>query len=193
MKRLFLFLSLALLAAGSLGLTACKQKELKPVDAIITDPDRHYYPVIQGETLKLVYEIENPTDNTLVIQEVQTSCGCIVPTDELPLMILPKSTGRLKLGYESIKNTGYVKHQVYLYGNFTDSIYRQLNFDTHVVPPADYTRDYEQLYIESQTGTGSLRHLIDGSSSEKGYYTDHGDPRENQKDEIQEFFDEYAL
>lgn len=185
-----------LMAAASMAvlLSACQRKDLKPVDVIIVDPDRHYYPVVQGETLKLTYDIENPSENTLVIQEIQTSCGCLIPRDELPLMILPKTTGHLRMGYETIKNTGHVKHQIYLYGNFTDSIYRQLNFDTHVVPPADYTRDYEQLYLESQTKSGSIRQLVDGTASEKGYYTSRdGDTRENRRKELQDKTDALAF
>lgn len=176
----------------AMGFVACKEKELKPAEVLITDPDRHYYPVIQGELLPIVYEIENTSKEPLVIQEIQTSCGCIVPTDELPIMVLPNKRGFIRLGYNSNKNTGHVEHQIYLYGNFTDSLYRMLKFDTNVVPPADYTRDYEVLWHEEmERGGFSLRDLVDGSAAEKGYYTDEvGDPRENKRKQRQEKADE---
>lgn len=173
-------------------LFSCKEKQLNEVDVVIEDPHRHYYPVIQGETLPVHYDIENVSDEPLVIQEIQTSCGCLVPFDDLPIVVLPGKTGRVRLGYNSIKNTGFVEHQVYLYGNFTDSVYRELKFDTHVVPPADYTRDYEELWHEqTQRGDRTLKDLVDGDSSNKGYYTDdHGDTRENRRRERQRKADE---
>lgn len=174
-------------------MVACKEKELEPTDVVINDPYRHYYPVIQGETLPIVYELENISDTPLVIQEIQTSCGCLIPSDDLPIMILPGKKGRVRLAYNSIKNTGRVEHQVYLYGNFTDSIYRLLTFDTHVVPPADYTRDYEELWNNqnNEGGDHTLKDLVDGNSNQKGYYTDEsGDIRENTRKERQEKVDE---
>ncbi|MCH5215057.1 MAG: DUF1573 domain-containing protein [Muribaculaceae bacterium] len=182
----------ALPAALFIILAGCKDKELRPAEVIIEDPYRHYYPVIQGETLPVVYEIENISEEPLVIQEVQTSCGCLIPADDLPIVVLPGKKGRIRLGYNSIKNTGEVQHQVYLYGNFTDSLYRELSFDTHVVPPADYTRDYEDLWREQQQrGDQTIRDLVDGNADNKGYYTDdHGDPRENLRRERQKKADE---
>lgn len=172
---------------------AC-DKELEPAEVEIEDEIRHYYPVVQGEMLGITYEIENVSENTLFIQEVQTTCGCLVPTDDLPIVVLPNSVGHLRLSFNTIKNTGYVCHYIWLYGNFTDSIYRELQFTTNVVPPADYTRDYELLWHEQTTNTGSLRDFVDGESSEKGYYTDEGiDPREKNRKETQEEADRYAF
>lgn len=185
---------LAALMVCGFGFMSCVKKELKPVKPLIKNPDRHYYPVNQGEILAVTYEIENPTNDPLVIKEIQTSCGCLIPRDELPIMILPKHTGYIKIGYESLKNSGHVENQIYLYGNFTDSTYRQLNFDTHVVPPSDYSRDYEELYHEKIERSGSMADYVDGNTSEKGYYTDHaGDPRENRRKEIQKRADSFAF
>lgn len=184
----------AILCIGAVALPffSCKKKNLREAEVVITDPDRHYYPVIQGEILPINYEIENVSDNPLVVQEIQTSCGCLVPFDDLPIMVLPNNKNTIRMAYNSIKNTGHVQHQIYLYGNFTDSAYRQLNFDTNVVPPADYTRDYEVLYHEQmEKGNKNIQDIVDGNSVEKGYYTDeHGDLRENTRRERQEKVDE---
>lgn len=171
---------------------SCKEKNLKEADVAIQDVDRHYYPVIQGEILPINYEIENISDIPLVIQEIQTSCGCLVPFDDLPIMVLPNKKNTIRLGYNSIKNTGFVEHQVYLYGNFKDSTYRLLTFDTNVVPPADYTRDYEVLFHEqAQGGPLKVEDLVDGNSADKGYYTDEeGDIRENTRQERQKKADQ---
>lgn len=195
MKNLSSKAAMAAMALAAVLIAGCKQKELKPAEVYITDPDRHYYPVIQGEILKIDYEIENIGDEPLVIKEIQTSCGCIIPSDELPIMVLPNRKNRVKLAYNTIKNMGHVEHQVYLYGNFTDSVYRQLNFDTNVVPAADYMRDYEELWQvqEDKYGGTSIKDMVDGNSSDKGYYTDQkGDIRENTRRERQEKADEFA-
>lgn len=185
-----LALTAGVLALGSL--CSCKEKLLKAADVVITDPYRHYYPVIQGEILPINYEIENVSDIPLVIQEIQSSCGCLLPYDDLPIMVLPNKKNTIRLGYNSNKNTGYAEHQIYLYGNFTDSAYRKLTFDTNVVPPADYTPDYEVRWRE-QTNNGklSIKDLVDGYSSQKGYYTDEaGDRRENTREEREGIIDE---
>lgn len=153
-------------------LLASCDKKLELVDAEFIDPERHYYPVIQGEQLKIDYEIENDSEDPLFIQEVQTTCGCLAPLDDLPIVVLPGKRNSVRLVYNSIKNTGHVEHYVWCYGNFVDSNVRILKFDTNVVPPADYTRDYETLYHEYQSHSGSIKDLVDGDASEKGYYTD---------------------
>lgn len=182
----------AIIALGIL-FTGC-EKELTPVDVDIIDPQRHYYPVVQGENLSVIYELENNSEDPLVIQEIQTTCGCLVPFDKLPIVILPKKKGRVNLRYDSSKNTGAVEHFVWLYGNFVDSTYRELQFDTNVVPPADFTRDYEQIYNERTAGSRTLHELVNGNPSEKGYYTDQaGDPRALEIEERQRKADKFAF
>lgn len=191
-KKLAKAASMIILMAVALPFSGCKEKELKEAKVKILDRDRHYYPVIQGEILPIKYEIENESDVPLIIQEIQSSCGCLLPDDELPIVVLPHNKNFVRMGYNSIKNTGHVEHQIYLYGNFTDSAYRLLTFDTNVVPPADYTRDYEVLWHEQvEEGQKGIKDLVDGSSVDKGYYTDdEGDLRENTRKERQEKADE---
>lgn len=181
-----------LLLAGLL-LSGC-EKKLEPATVVVVDPVRHYYPVVQGETMGITYEMENVSDNPLFIQEIQTTCGCLIPRDELPIIILPHKRGFVHLDFNTIKNNGYVEHFVDCYGNFKDTTMIQLQFDTNVVPQADYFRDYEQLWKEQEIDRGNLREFVDGTSSKKGYFTDEGiDPRDQRKEEIQDEVDEYAF
>ena len=176
----------------SFAFVSC-DKRLKPASVILVDPVRHYYPVIQGEMMNISYEIENTSDNPLFIQEVQTTCGCLVPRAELPIVILPHKAGFLNLTFNTIKNTGYVDHLIYCYGNFQDSTCVEFEFDTNVVPRADYIRDYEQLWQEQTTKDGSLRTFVDGMPGQKGYYTESEvSPRTRRKDAVQEEIDENA-
>jgi hypothetical protein len=161
--RYFLtLLSLILIAASC-------HKQLKPATVLVTDPVRHYYPVIQGDMMEIRFQMENTSKNPLFIQEIQTTCGCIIPQGELPIVVLPEKTGYINLVFNTIKNTGYVKHVVYCYGNFADSTCIELNFDTNVVPMADYIRDYEQLWYEQNAKNV---HPADAEDGQKGYYTD---------------------
>lgn len=177
------YLSGIALAFFALAIISC-EKKLKPVDVEITDPIRHYYPVIQGELLGVTYEIENLSDTPLFIKEIQTTCGCIVPQDELPIVILPKNKGNVHLTYNSTKNTGFVQHYAWLYGNFADSLWREVHFDTNVVPPVEYTPDYEELWRQVNSKSPNMKDLVDGKSTDKGYYTDEGiDPREETLEE----------
>lgn len=138
---------LAMLAVTVLVFASCN-KRLKPASVLIADPVLHLNPVPQGEALKILFEIENTSNNPLFIQEIQTTCGCIIPKNELPIVILPHRMGTIHLAYNTIKNTGYVDHFVYCYGNFDGVDHIELEFDTNVVPRADYIRDYEQLVTE---------------------------------------------
>ena len=151
----------------SIVLSGCN-KELQPAEVIIIDPVRHYYPVVQGELMGVNYEIENISDNPLFIQEVQTTCGCLVARDDLPIVVLPHKKGFLHLEFNTIKNNGYAEHFVYCYGNFKNMI--ELQFDTNVVPQADYFRDYEQLWKEQKKDVGVKRRRDDGTYDVKGYY-----------------------
>ena len=138
---------LAILAVTVAVFASCS-KRLKPASVLISNPVLHLNPVPQGESLKVLFEIENTSDNPLFIQEIQTTCGCVVPKNELPIVILPHRMGTVHLAYNTIKNTGYVDHFVYCYGNFDGEDHIELEFDTNVVPRADYIRDYEQLMTE---------------------------------------------
>ena len=137
----------AILAVTVAVFVSCN-KRLKPATVLIANPVLHLNPVPQGEALKILFEIENTSNNPLFIQEIQTTCGCIVPKNELPIVILPHRMGTVHLAYNTIKNTGYVDHFVYCYGNFDGEDHIELEFDTNVVPRADYIRDYEQLMTE---------------------------------------------
>lgn len=189
----FLFHKVLLLGVAAVCLVSC-EKHLKPASVIVVDPIRHYYPVIQGEMMELSYEIENISDNPLFIQELQTTCGCIVPREELPIVILPHKVGIVHLTFNTIKNTGYVDHFVYCYGNFKDSTCVELEFDTNVVPRADYVHDYEQLWQEQTKSSKSIREFVDGMPGQKGYYTNAEEsPRTRRKERIQDRIDEVAF
>lgn len=174
----------AVLATMALMLLSCAEMPLKPAEVIIIDPIRHYYPVIQGEMMGITFEMENVSDNALFIQEVQTTCGCLVLRDELPIIILPHKRGQVHLEFNTIKNNGYVEHFVYCYGNFKDTTAVEMSFDTNVVPRGSNFRDYEEMWAEQSGST--LHDIVDGTSGQKGYYTDSGTGQRQEEEQQQE-------
>ena len=130
------------------------------------------------------YEIENISDNPLFIQEVQTTCGCLVARDDLPIVVLPHKKGFLHLEFNTIKNNGYAEHFVYCYGNFKEGNMIELQFDTNVVPQADYSRDYEQLWKEQKKDVGVKRRRDDGTYDVKGYYIGDSEDEETPQEKV---------
>ena len=160
----------AVTAACLMGLASCR-KDIGMTTVSVRDSVRHYYPVLTGEILTLSYELENTGDQPLIIRDIQTSCGCIVPELDTR-MLLPGKKVRLLFKYQSAKNIGYVDHTIRIFGNIKPTGICKLKFDVNVVPNADYTRDYEELYKDAVERSNIMRGLVDGDESEKGYWTD---------------------
>ncbi|MBB4118464.1 hypothetical protein GGR32_000738 [Mesonia hippocampi] len=137
----------------------------------IEDNNRHYYPILQGQELEVVFPIKNIGENTFILKDIITSCGCLIPKSSINA-IPAGEEARLFLTYNSNKNIGYVKHYITLYGNFADTNKIELTFDVRVVPDAHYTKDYEELYQEEKNKAGNIEDMVDGNENNKGYYLD---------------------
>ena len=146
------------------------QKKVNPTTVEIKDPDRHYYAILQGQELELLYSILNTGEDPLIIREIQPSCGCMIVDKEDHDIILPHKKGYVRIKYNSTKNVGYVRHYIRIYGNFEKKGMVELTFDVNVVPDADYTRDYEELFRASNIKNGIVNEAVDGKESERGYY-----------------------
>lgn len=162
-----------IMICGMLILLSCK-KQIQPTTLEIKDPDRHYYPILQGQELDLVFQVTNTGKNPLVIQDIQPSCGCIVEKGKFRNIIPPEGKENIALTYNSTKNIGLVAHSIRIYGNIADSGMIEIKFDVNVVPNADYTRDYEQLFKELNIKNGAVKKFVDGEEAELGYYV--GEP-----------------
>ena len=159
-----------LVLLGCITLTGCK-KRIGMTTVEVPDSVRHYYPVIAGQELNLMYDLTNTGDQPLIIRDIQPSCGCIV-TMPPSRMVLPEKSIRLKFTYQSAKNIGYVQHVIRIYCNVPPNGIVKLVFDTNVVPHADYTRDYEELYKEAVERNQLIKGKVDGEVNEQGYYVD---------------------
>lgn len=136
------------------------------------DSVRHYYPVVAGEELKMTYYLQNTGSEPLVITDVQPSCGCIAASVSKKV-VPPGDSIPLQFSFNSKKNIGYVRHTIRVFGNVLPKGVVNLIFDVNVVPPADYTPDYEELFHEEvEERTKGAGELVDGRASQKGYYID---------------------
>lgn len=148
------------------------RKVVEPTEIKIQDPIRHYKPVLQGQTLEIVYPVTNTGKNPLVILDIQASCGCIIVERKSHVIVPPGRIEQVRLKYNSNKNVGRVEHTIRLYGNIQSSGVAEMKFDVNVVPAADYTRDYEELFRESNLKNGFVNQFVDGRESERGYSVD---------------------
>lgn len=138
----------------------------------VIDNHRHYYPVLAGQRLDVVFPIKNTGKNPLVISDIITSCGCLV-AKKSSIDAIPEGDERmLILEYNSAKNIGLVEHYITLYGNFENSETYEITFDVHVVPSSHYTKDYEELYQEEKDKRGNIESMVDGDENNKVYYMD---------------------
>lgn len=164
---------IGVLAAMLFLLLGCKKK-VGPTQLQIDDSVRHYYPMVLGEELNLVYEVKNVGKEPLVINDIQPSCGCIIKDEENDLIIFPGKSAKLKFIFDSSKNIGFVDHTIRVYGNIAPKGFAELKFDVNVVPPSENTPDYEETYSEKkrQEKMSGIKEAMDDKSSEKGYYVD---------------------
>lgn len=161
---------LLFLILGFLLISSCNYKE-ELVDVQIVDPIRHYYPIIQGEKLNIIVELENKSDSPFKISDVLTSCGCIILKKGADVVIPANSSGFIELAYDSNKNIGSVNHFIYIYGNLNAMDKLEANFDVNVVPNALYTADYEDLYRKKVAENCSAdENRTSKKENEKGYY-----------------------
>lgn len=157
-------------AAALVCLLASCTRKVEPTTVKVKDPVRHYYPILTGQELVVVYELENTGEDPLIIREIQACCGCKADDDGNQKIILPGKKGNIVLRYNSDKNIGLVEQKVWVYGNIKPEGMLQLTYDVNVVPNADYTRDYEELFKERQDREKPVEEAVNGSTAQRGYY-----------------------
>ena len=157
-----------------LGITASCTKKLPMTTIVVQDSIRHYYPLVQGTDLTILWRVANTGQAPLVLTDVQPSCGCVVMDKKDELVIPPGKDVVLRFIYRSEANTGYVRHTIRLFGNIVPKGMASLIFDLNVVVPALGSPDYEEQHkkrneFDIQTG---VKKLVDGDESQRGYWTD---------------------
>lgn len=154
-----------------LWLTGCS-KRVGPTAVIVEDSIRHYYPVVSGQELDLLYRVANVGDVPLVITDIQPSCGCVSVDGEQNNIVPPGKQITLKFKYRSEMNVGYVRHVIRLYGNIRPRGMAALVFDVNVVPRSGTTPDFEEVYKDMSASRTGVEGLVNGDESERGYYVD---------------------
>jgi len=154
------------------GLSGCRTK-VGPTEIEVVDSVRHYYPMLQGQQLEVAYIVRNKGKNPLVLTDIITSCGCVIG-DSKNTVVLPGKDMRLKFVFDSSKNTGFVEHSIWLYGNILPGGVHRVRFDINVVPSSTSSPDYEEYYYENYKTDRMIRGLISGYEQERGYWVGDG-------------------
>lgn len=170
-RHISVILTGLLLIATLLGGASCSKK-LQMTHIVVEDSIRHYYALLQGTELTLLYRIANVGSTPLVLSDIQPSCGCIVANPKDSYIVPPKKETLLKFTFRGEKNSGYVRHTIRLFGNIAPSGVACLVFDTNVVPPALGSPDYEEMHKERNEFdiTTGVKSLVDGNEAERGYW-----------------------
>jgi hypothetical protein len=153
-------------------LNSCKDIIKGNTTLQIKDNNRHYYPVILGQELNMVFQITNTGKNPFVLKDIMTSCGCVTLKKSSINNIPPGEERLLLIKYNSEKNIGLVNHFITLYGNFATTDRMEITFDVHVVPPSSENKDYEEIYQDEKDKNGGVEDMVDGGKNNKGYYLD---------------------
>lgn len=137
---------------------------LQKTTMAIKDPVRNYWPIVQGDKLDVSYEVTNTGENTLVLADVQASCGCIA-TKFSQNPIAPGQKGFINLQYDSDKNIGLARHYLTIRANIDSVLYSSVNFSVNVVPNSHYTKDYEELFAEKRGS--DVEKAVDGDQYQR--------------------------
>ncbi|GAB1347484.1 DUF1573 domain-containing protein [Cloacibacterium normanense] len=169
MKNIFsLFFAVSMLFI----ISSCKDIRNEKTTLQVEDNNRHYYPILMGQKLDIVFTLKNTGKHPFILDDVISSCGCISMEKSSIGTIPAGKEGRLMLTYNSAKNIGKVQHYITLYGNFATTNKMELLFDVHVVPQSLYTKDYEEMFQEEKDQNANIEDLVDGDENNKGYYMD---------------------
>lgn len=151
--------------------SGCKKK-IEPTVLKVEDSIRHYYPVVAGDEVNISFRVTNIGDDPFLIDDIQPSCGCIVNNYTDVKSIPPHDTLTLAFTFKTNKNVGYVRHSIRLFGNVLPKGMATMVFDINIVPPSGNDPDYEEIYSEEKEKTGNVKDLVDGKTSQKGYFVD---------------------
>ncbi len=158
-------------------LTAC-HKRIDPTDIRILDIDRHYYPVVQGEDVRMSYVLINDGKHPLVISDIQPASLHIELAKEAPRLIPAGDSARLCFVFHTDRNVGLTEHKIRLFANIesvnglVDSLHTGvvvIRFDIPIVRPSLDGSDYEEHYYAKRP---PIEIWVDGTRGEQGYYTD---------------------
>jgi hypothetical protein len=128
-RAIVLLLSAGLLAAAG-GLAAAGKAR-----SVFKETARDFGKVKQGDVMTQEFVFKNEGDTTLVVERVETTCGCtaaLVSTDK----IAPGKEGKVKVSLDTRGYAGRLTRYIYLISNDADNPRRELSVTAEIeVPP----------------------------------------------------------
>lgn len=168
--KVFIFLGISLCILAILA--GCSSEKKDSITTVkIEDPERKYFPILQGQRQNINVKVYNTGKNPLRISAVYPSCGCTVA--KFPTSLIPvNSYGTIEMEYNSNKNLGYVGIYTTIKTNTKEGS-QTFFFEINVVPDPHYTKDYEELYnADKETNKSLVKELVDGATNQQGYIVD---------------------
>lgn len=98
-----------------------------------TDSVKQVGKITEGQKLKISFKFKNTGDKPLIIQAVNSSCGCTV-ADKPEKPIAPGQEGEIKGEFDSNGRVGILHKNIMVTANTSGSSYHTLTFEGEVVP-----------------------------------------------------------
>ncbi len=128
-------LTVVLACAAGLLFGARLSGEAASARAVFKETSFDFGKVKQGEILTHEFVFRNAGDKTLVVERVETSCGCTAALASAD-QIAPGQTGRIKVSMDTHGYTGLMRRFVYVLSNDSENGRRELSVsaDIEVAP-----------------------------------------------------------
>lgn len=108
-------------------LTSCQNKSQKTTDnqentqIEFTQPTFNFGKITSGETVTHTYSFKNTGDHSLLIKNIQTSCGCTT-VDYPKEPIAPGKEGKLEIAFNSSGRYGKQYKEIRIFANVPEKV-----------------------------------------------------------------------
>ena len=98
-----------------------KNDSLKKTKVEVKEPSHNFGTLLSGEIVKHTFYIKNTGKNNLIIQNIETSCGCTSPKyDKKP--IPPGKEGKIEIEFNSLGRIGKQYKAIYVFANIPEKV-----------------------------------------------------------------------
>lgn len=120
MKKIIFSLFALILSTGFIA----AQEPTKVPKAVFTKNVHDFGKVAESaQTVSCEFTFKNMGTAPLIIQRVNTTCGCTSP-EHTKEPVLPGKDGKIKVTYSTVGRVGVINKEITVFSNVPDSIYK---------------------------------------------------------------------
>jgi hypothetical protein len=137
----------AVLLIAAVGLLAAQASASSAARAAFKSTSHDFGKIKQGDVLTYEFAFTNAGDTTLVIDRLETSCGCtaaLASANRIP----PGEEGRIKTTFNSQGYYGRITKYIYLISNDSTAKRRELTVSAEIEVPPQARIDLDQYNID---------------------------------------------